>query len=159
MFEKDKRINSSDTVSNAKQSSSTRSIFVHPGMNNFSVTGYSDLYVRPNMDNQKIMLYQSHPELGLYANVVYIVDYCEASYVVTIPQNSLFIAATSPECGYSPAESNVQGYSSTQLSNGSFNMTTRCVHYKYIAGTGQQVNVYAPKHPSTFKWNYNVYCM
>lgn len=129
---------------------------VRAGAEKHTLYGYKTLGVRDGRANEKVMFTTEHPELGIYKNVIYIVDFCQATQSITLADGEYFVPMGSGEdaaqCGFMPNVVGEKGYTTTQIDR-AITLTTWATHIKSDAN-GRTYDVWLPINPSSFVWNY-----
>lgn len=125
------------------------------------VQGYTSLKILNGIENKKMIFSGSALEslkpFGIVGGTIYIVDRLEVGYLLGIPSRGGYYKKPSPYCGYEPNISgSTNGYQIDYVPNKGYFMYSYCTHIKQSLD-GRNINLYAPRKPSDFLWEYDYY--
>ena len=115
---------------------------------------YDTLKPRSGKENVKTKFYSKDAlEMGISPDMVYIVDFCEATISFRINSDQIARKTDSPKCGYKPGSVDpIRGYLLDE-ENGIVTLKTNLTHVKYDI-SGRSINRWSPINPENLEWNY-----
>ena len=115
---------------------------------------YDTLKPRSGKENVKTKYYSKDAlEMGISPDMVYIVDFCEATISFRINSDQIARKTDSPKCGYKPGSVDpIRGYLLDE-ENGIVTLKTNLTHVKYDI-SGRSINRWSPINPENLEWNY-----